>query len=74
MALMQSMQQQRQHLRSAIDIAGDVTGTGLGSVTISADAVALGTDTTGNYVASITAGGGLTGTAASEGSPLQQLL
>src|SRR5690606_5188573 len=28
----------------------------------------LGTDTTGNYVASITAGNGLTGTAASEGS------
>jgi hypothetical protein len=53
-----------------ITLTGDVTGSGTGSfaATIAPDSVALGTDTTGNYVASITAGTGLTGTAASEGS------
>jgi hypothetical protein len=53
-----------------ITLTGDVTGSGTGSfaATIASDSVALGTDTTGNYVTSITAGTGLTGTAASEGS------
>jgi hypothetical protein len=56
------------NIATAVTPTGDVTFSNAGVATISADAVALGTDTTGNYVASITAGGGLTGTAASEGS------
>jgi hypothetical protein len=53
-----------------ITLTGDVTGSGTGSfaTTIAADAVALTTDTTGNYVATITAGNGLTGDVSSEGS------
>jgi hypothetical protein len=51
-----------------ITLTGDVTGsatmTNLGNVsittTIAANSVALGTDTTGNYVAGITAGSGIT--------------
>ena len=54
-------------------LSGDVVGTGtiafnggsdvtiaIGTTTVQADAVALGTDTTGNYVATITGGTGLT--------------
>ena len=61
----------------SITLTGDVTGTGtitdLANVsfatTIAADSVALGTDTTGNYVATMTAGAGITvGTATGEGS------
>jgi hypothetical protein len=60
-----------------ITLTGDVTGTGtvtdLGNIsfatTIAANSVALGTDTTGDYVASMTAGTGITvGTATGEGS------
>lgn len=48
---------------------GDITVSGSGATfTIDADSIALSTDTTGNYVADITAGGGLTGTVASEGA------
>ena len=58
-----------------ITLTGDVTGTGtvtdLGNVsfatTIAADSVALGTDTTGNYVGTITAGTGVSTTGASTG-------
>src|SRR3989344_2741507 len=39
--------------------AGDITGSFSGGLTIGPDSVALTTDTTGNYVASFTAGGGL---------------
>ena len=54
---------------------GDVTGTGSfdGSanlstaLTIAADSVALGTDTTGNYVGTITGGTGVTSSAATSG-------
>ena len=61
----------------SVTLTGDVTGTGtitdLGNVsfatTIAANSVALGTDTTGDYVASMTAGTGITvGTATGEGS------
>ena len=50
---------------------GDINFTATGSpatvtAAVKADSVALGTDTTGNYVASITPGLGLTGTTASE--------
>ena len=58
-----------------ITLTGDVTGTGtvtdLGNVsfatTIAADSVVLGTDTTGNYVGTITAGTGVSTTGASTG-------
>ena len=53
-----------------ITLTGDVTGSGTGSfaATIAANSVALTTDTTGDYVASFTAGNGLTGSASGEGS------
>ena len=59
-----------------LTLAGDVTGsatfTNLGNATltatIAANSVALGTDTTGNYVATIATGAGLDGSASSEGA------
>lgn len=51
-------------------LSGDVTMDDSGAVTIAANSVALGTDTTGNYVASLTAGTGVTvGGAAEGGTP-----
>ena len=54
------------------DLTGSVTLTNLANgtltATIAADSVALGTDTTGNYVATITAGNGISGSVSSEGS------
>lgn len=52
-----------------ITLTGDVTGSGTGSfaTTIQANAVALTTDTTGNYVGTITAGTGISTTGASSG-------
>jgi len=59
-----------------ISLTGDVTGTsasfdGSGNVsiaaTIAANSVALGTDTTGNYVATIATGTGLDGASSTEG-------
>jgi len=59
-----------------ISLTGDVTGTsgsfdGSGNVsiaaTIAANSVALGTDTTGNYVATISAGTGISGSSSTEG-------
>jgi len=41
-------------------LSGDVTISNTGVVAIAADSVALGTDTTGNYVASLVAGTGVT--------------
>lgn len=41
-------------------LSGDVTISNTGVTTIAADSVALGTDTTGNYVASLVAGTGVT--------------
>ncbi len=55
-----------------VDVAmsGDATMAANGTVTIAANSVALGTDTTGNYVASLTAGTGVTvGGAAEGGTP-----
>ena len=49
-------------------LSGDITIDSDGVVAIAADSVALGTDTTGNYVATITAGNGLSGNATTEGS------
>ena len=59
----------------SVTLTGDVTGTGtitdLGSVsfatTIAANSVALGTDTTGDYVGTITAGTGVSSTGATTG-------
>ena len=59
-----------------ITLAGDLTGSvsidGSSNVTLTAtvagDTVALGTDTTGNYVASVTAGTGITVTGSGEGA------
>ena len=55
-----------------VDVAmsGDATMAANGTVTIAANSVALGTDTTGNYVASLSAGTGVTvGGAAEGGTP-----
>lgn len=51
-----------------VSLSGDITVDSDGVVAIAADSVALGTDTTGNYVATITAGNGLSGNATTEGS------
>lgn len=53
------------------NISGDATIASGGALTISGNAVALGTDTTGNYVASITNGSGISGgDGGSEGAAL----
>jgi hypothetical protein len=62
----------------SLTLSGDVTGTATGidgsgniavTTTIAADSVALGTDTTGNYVASgAVSGNGLSGSASAEGA------
>jgi hypothetical protein len=44
---------------TAAAISGDATLSNTGALNIVADAVALGTDTTGNYVAGVTSNGGL---------------
>jgi hypothetical protein len=59
------------------NLTGNVTGNVSGNATtattattanaVAADSVALGTDTTGNYVATITAGTGISGSSSSEG-------
>jgi len=49
-------------------VSGDITIASNGVATIAANSVALGTDTTGDYVASITSGNGLTGGTSGEGS------
>lgn len=61
-----------------ITLGGDLTGSvsidGSANVTlkatVAANSVALGTDTTGNYVASVTTSGALNGSASSEGAAL----
>ena len=49
------------------DVSGDVLIAAGGAATIQANSVALGTDTTGNYVLDVTVGTGLGGAVASEG-------
>ncbi|MBD3359388.1 MAG: hypothetical protein GF365_01625 [Candidatus Buchananbacteria bacterium] len=56
------------NVATGVDMTGDVDIATDGATTIQADSVALTTDTTGNYIASLTAGGGLTGDVASEGA------
>lgn len=48
-------------------ISGDITVNSSGVASIAANSVALGTDTTGDYVATITGGTGVTSTAATTG-------
>jgi hypothetical protein len=48
-------------------LSGDATVTNAGVLTIGADTVTLSTDTTGNYVATITAGSGISGSSSTEG-------
>ena len=65
-----------------IALTGDVSGSasfdGSGNISIStginSDSVALGTDTTGNYVGTITAGTGLTSTGATSGENISHTL
>lgn len=52
---------------SFVSLSGDALLSSTGVLSIASNAVALGTDTTGNYVQSISAGSGLTGDTASEG-------
>ena len=56
------------------DLTGNVSIDGSANVTltatVAANSVALGTDTTGNYVASVTTSGALNGSASSEGAAL----
>ncbi len=49
-------------------VSGDITINTAGVASIAANSVALGTDTTGDYVATVTSGNGLTGGATGEGS------
>jgi len=54
-----------------VSMSGDATITAAGVLAIGTDAVTLGTDTAGNYVASITNGSGISGSAGgSEGASL----
>jgi len=55
---------------ASFDGSGNVTG----SATIQANSVAMGTDTTGNYVATVTAGTGLTSTGATSGESIAHSL
>lgn len=55
-------------------LSGDVTVGATGTTAIQANAVALATDTTGNYVASITAGAGLASTGATSGENISHTL
>ena len=55
---------------ASFDGSGNVTG----SATIQANSVAMGTDTTGDYVATVTAGTGLTSTGATSGESIAHSL
>lgn len=56
------------------DVSGDVLINSSGVATIQADSVALGTDTTGDYVATLTAGNGITSTGAATGEGIAHSL
>jgi len=56
------------------DISGDITIASNGVATIAANSVALGTDTTGNYVGTLTAGTGITSTGATSGEGIAHSL
>ncbi|MCA9371743.1 helix-turn-helix domain-containing protein, partial [Candidatus Woesebacteria bacterium] len=50
-----------------VALSGDIAIDGTGATAIQSDSVALSTDTTGNYVATITAGNGISGASSTEG-------
>ncbi|MBI2543284.1 MAG: hypothetical protein HYW24_03800 [Candidatus Aenigmarchaeota archaeon] len=50
-----------------VTLSGDATIDNTGTLAIAADSVALTTDTTGNYVATITASSGISGSSSTEG-------
>jgi hypothetical protein len=56
------------------NVSGDITIAAGGAATIGANSVALATDTTGNYVADVTAGTGLTSTGATTGENISHSL
>ena len=55
-------------------VSGDITIADTGVATIQANSVALGTDTTGDYVGTVTAGTGLTSTGATSGEGIAHSL
>lgn len=55
-------------------VSGDVTIASNGAATIAANSVALGTDTTGNYVGTITAGTGVSSTGATSGEGISHTI
>jgi len=55
-------------------VSGDITVTSGGVASIAANSVALGTDTTGNYVASITAGSGIASSGATSGETIDHTI
>ena len=55
-------------------VSGDITITEAGVAAIQANSVALGTDTTGNYVATVTGGTGLSSTGATSGETINHSL
>jgi hypothetical protein len=57
-----------------VSLSSDATITNAGVFTISANAVALGTDTTGDYISTITAGNGIATTGASTGETIAHTL
>ncbi|MBU0619112.1 hypothetical protein KKD62_02630, partial [Patescibacteria group bacterium] len=62
------------NLAAAVNPGGDVEISNTGVTTIQADAVTLGTDTIGNYVASITGGSGISSTGATSGENIAHTL
>ena len=52
---------------ASVAVSGDIALAANGAMTIQANSVALGTDTTGNYVGTITGGSGITSTGATSG-------
>ena len=52
---------------ASVAVSGDIALASNGAMTIQANSVALGTDTTGNYVGTITGGDGITSTGATSG-------
>ena len=55
-------------------VSGDITITSGGVASIAANSVALGTDTTGNYVASVTAGSGIASSGATSGETIDHTI
>jgi hypothetical protein len=55
-------------------VSGDILIASNGAATIQANSVALGTDTAGNYVASITAGSGIASTGATTGETIDHTI